>query len=128
MPDSDPPVPSDPPHPAGEARNLPVVIPRPSEVARGGGDGWFARALRAIFGWKAGSIRSDLKDVLDAGAGETGFSPKESVMLKNILSLRERKVGDVMGPRADIVACQQAIGLGSCSNCSRAPAIRGSSS
>jgi CBS domain containing-hemolysin-like protein len=112
MPDSDPPVPSDPPHPASEARNLPVVIPRPSEVARAGGDGWLARALRAMFGWKSGSIRSDLKDVLDAGAGETGFSPKESAMLKNILSLRERKVVDVMVPRADIVAVQQDIVLG----------------
>jgi CBS domain containing-hemolysin-like protein len=112
MPDSDPPVPSDPPHPTGETRNLPVVIPRPSEVARAGGDGWFARALRAMFGWKTGSIRSDLKDVLDAGAGETGFSPKESAMLKNILSLRERKVVDVMVPRADIVAVQQDIVLG----------------
>src|SRR6266850_5591015 len=112
MPDSDPPVPSDPPQPAGEARNLPVVIPRPSEVARAGGDGWFARALRAMFGWKSGSIRSDLKDVLDAGAGETGFSPKESAMLKNILALRERKVVDVMVPRADIVAVQQDIVLG----------------
>jgi CBS domain containing-hemolysin-like protein len=112
MPDSDPPVPSDPPQPAGEPRNLPVVIPRPSEVARAGGDGWFARALRAMFGWNTGSIRSDLKDVLDAGAGETGFSPKESAMLKNILSLRERKVVDVMVPRADIVAVQQDIVLG----------------
>ena len=112
MPDSNPPVPSDPPHPASESRNLPVVIPRPSAVARGSGDGWFARALRAIFGWKSGSIRSDLKDVLDAGAGETGFSPKESAMLKNILSLRERKVVDVMVPRADIVAVRQDIVLG----------------
>jgi CBS domain containing-hemolysin-like protein len=112
MPDSTPTNPSDPPHPTSESRNLPVVIPRPSEVARGGGDGWFARALRAMFGWKTGSIRSDLKDVLDAGAGETGFSPKESAMLKNILSLRERKVVDVMVPRADIVAVQQDIVLG----------------
>jgi len=112
MPDADPPVPSDPPPPAGEARNLPVVIPRPSEVARGSGEGWFARALRAVFGWKSGSIRSDLKDVLDAGAGETGFSPKESAMLSNILALRERKVVDVMVPRADIVAVQQEIALG----------------
>jgi CBS domain containing-hemolysin-like protein len=111
MPDSTPRS-SDPPHPTSESRNLPVVIPRPSEVARGGGDGWFARALRAMFGWKTGSIRSDLKDVLDAGAGETGFSPKESAMLKNILSLRERKVVDVMVPRDDIVAVQQDIVLG----------------
>src|SRR5256885_702675 len=103
---------SDPAPASGEIRNLPVVVPRPSEVAREGGEGWLARALRAIFGWKSGTIRSDLKDVLDAGARETGFSPKESAMLKNILGLRERRVDDVMVPRADIVAVQQDILLG----------------
>ena len=44
--------------------------------------------------------------------GESGFSPEESRMLKNILGLRERRVGDVMIPRADIVAVQQDIKLG----------------
>src|SRR5437870_1743000 len=77
-----------------------------------GSESWFARALRAIFGWRASSIRSDLKDVLDAGTGGTGFSPKESAMLSNILSLRERRVEDVMVPRADIIAVQQDIALG----------------
>ena len=33
-------------------------------------------------------------------------------MIKNILGLRERRVGDVMVPRADIVAVQQDIPLG----------------
>ena len=33
-------------------------------------------------------------------------------MLKNILGLRERRVGDVMVPRADIIAVQQDIKLG----------------
>jgi CBS domain containing-hemolysin-like protein len=108
----DPTPPSEPSPPSGETRNLPVVVPRPSTVAREGGEGWLARALRAIFGWKSGSIRSDLKDVLDADAGGTGFSPKESAMLKNILGLRECRVEDVMVPRADIVAVQQDIVLG----------------
>ena len=70
------------------------------------------RALRAVFGWKPGSIRADLKDVLDADTGETGFSPEESTMLKNILGLRERRVEDVMLPRADIFAVQHDIVLG----------------
>src|SRR6476646_12001780 len=104
MPDSDPTNSS-----AGgapfEPRNLPVPVPPP----RDGSDNWLARALRTLFGWKPGSIRADLKDVLDAGAGETGFSPKESAMLRNILSLRERRVADVMVPRADIVAVQPSI-------------------
>src|SRR3954470_3215965 len=112
MPDSDPTGPSDPARPMSETRNLPVPMPRPSEVAREGGESWVARALRAIFGWKAGSIRADLKDVLDADTGETGFSPEESAMLKNILDLRERRVEDVMLPRADIFAVQHDIVLG----------------
>jgi CBS domain containing-hemolysin-like protein len=112
MPDSDPTSPSDPAGTQGEKRNLPVPVPRPSVIARDGGDTWFGRALRAIFGWKPGSIRADLKDVLDADTGETGFSPKESAMLKNILGLRERRVEDVMLPRADIFAVQHDISLG----------------
>ena len=89
-----------------------MPVPRPSEVARDNGDSWFARALRAVFGWKAGSIRADLKDVLEDGAGETGFSPTERTMLKNILGLRERRIVDVMVPRADIIAVQREIALG----------------
>src|SRR5438132_6499207 len=112
MPESDPTSPSDPAGSAGGTRNLPVPVPRPSPVAREGGEGWLARTLRAIFGWKSSSIRADLKDVLEGDAGDSGFSPKESAMLKNILGLRERRVADVMVPRADIVAVQQEIALG----------------
>jgi len=105
MPDSDPPSSAAP----YEPRHLPVPMPQRRE----NGEGWLARMLRALFGWKAGSIRADLKDVLDAMTpGESGFSPEESRMLKNILGLRERRVGDVMIPRADIIAVQQDIKLG----------------
>jgi CBS domain containing-hemolysin-like protein len=95
-----------------ERYQLPVPVPRVQEAAREG-VGWFLRMLRALFGWKPGSIRADLEVVLEAGAaGETGFSPEERAMLKNILGLRERRVEDVMVPRADIVAVQQDILLG----------------
>jgi len=67
--------------------------------------------MRVVFGWRPTSIRSDLKVLLD-GAAETGFSPDESRMLKNILSLHERRLDDLMVPRADIVAVQQDIPLG----------------
>ena len=92
-----------------EPRNLPVPV-RPAQE---GAENWFVRALRTLFGWKSGSARADLKDILDVmSPGESGFSPEESRMLKNILGLRERRVGDVMVPRADIVAVQQDIKLG----------------
>ena len=108
MPDPDPPSPSNTGAPY-EPRNLPVVV---TERPANGGN-WFVRAARRLFGWRPETIRADLKDVLDAMTpGESGFSPEESRMLKNILSLRERRVGDVMVPRADIIAVQQEITLG----------------
>jgi CBS domain containing-hemolysin-like protein len=76
------------------------------------GENWLGRTLRALFGPKAGSIRADLRTALEKGAGEGGFSPKESAMLSNILSLRERRVEDVMVPRADIIAVQKSIAVG----------------
>ncbi|HET9175730.1 MAG TPA: CBS domain-containing protein, partial [Pseudolabrys sp.] len=95
--------------PSYEPRNLPVPVPQ----TRNGGENWFIRALRALFGWKPNIARADLQDVLEAvGPGESGFTPEESRMLRNILGLHERRVGDVMVPRADIIAVQQDIKLG----------------
>src|SRR5437588_10413801 len=112
MPDSDAPRRTEPAAPAVERTTLPVPILRPSDMARDAG-GWIGRMLRTILGFKTGFIRADLQVVLDAGtAGESGFSPEERAMLKNILGLRERRLDDVMVPRADIVAVQQDIGLG----------------
>jgi CBS domain containing-hemolysin-like protein len=108
MPDSDAPSPSEP----TATRNLPVPVSPAARSVRESGENWFSRAFRALFGWKPSSIRADLKDVLEDGAGETGFSPTERVMLRNILALRERRVADVMVPRADIIAVQRDIVLG----------------
>jgi len=95
-----------------ETRNLPVPVP-PQPPVPAGGDGWVQRALRILFRWKASTVRADLKSLLERGPpGEMGFSPKEGAMLKNILALRERRIEDVMLPRADIIAVQQEISLG----------------
>ncbi len=112
MAESDSSKPSEPSDTAADVRNLPVPVPAGGEP-RDAGERWFTRMLRAVFGWKTGSIRSDLEVVLKAGApGDTGFSPEESTMLKNILSLSERRIADVMVPRADIVAVQEDIAFG----------------
>jgi CBS domain containing-hemolysin-like protein len=97
-----------------EISNLPVpVTPQPQTDSAVGTDGWMQRALRILFRWKANTIRADLKSLLERGPpGEMGFSPEESVMLKNILALRERRIEDVMVPRTDIIAVQQDIALG----------------
>jgi CBS domain containing-hemolysin-like protein len=112
MPDSDASSRNEPAA-AVERTNLPVPVPRPSEIVREGGMAWVARLLRTFLGWKSNSIRADLEVVLETGAAaESGFSPEERAMLKNILGLRERGVEDVMVPRADIVAVQKDILLG----------------
>src|SRR6185312_12589385 len=99
--------------PAGnpsEPRNLPVPVTRTNEAES---DGFFARIARALFGWKNGPTRADIEVVLEAaGPGETGVSPEERTMIKNILALRGRRIEDVMVPRGDIVSVQQDISLG----------------
>src|SRR3984885_9416138 len=91
------------------------ALPSPRRTANGARENpesWSNRLLRAVFGWSPTSIRSDLQVLLEGEGAETGFSPEESRMLKNILSLRERRVDDVMVPRTDIVAVQQDVALG----------------
>src|SRR6516165_8620391 len=96
----------------GHDRAPPLPPPTPGAAAGESRESWFYRTLRGMFGWSPASIRSDLKVLLDGAAVETGFSPEESRMLRNILSLRERRLDDLMVPRADIVAVQQDIPLG----------------
>jgi len=91
-----------------EPRHLPVVV-APAEGG-GTGGGWLRRVLRTLFRRKPGATRAGLKDVLETDA--SGFSPLERTMVANILALRERRIGDVRVPRADIVAVQQDISLG----------------
>src|SRR6478736_7091252 len=107
MPDSDPT--HDNPR---NSRNLPAVV-QDGEVLRPAADNWLTRAIRALFGWKPGSVRDDLQVVLDASTpDEVGFSAIERTMLRNILNLHERRIADVMVHRADIVAVKRDIPLG----------------
>jgi CBS domain containing-hemolysin-like protein len=107
MPDSDP-IHDNPRH----TRNLPAVVPS-AEVPRSAADHWLLRAIRTLFGWKAGSVRDDLQVVLDASTpDDVGFSAVERTMLRNILGLHERRLADVMVHRADIVAVKRDITLG----------------
>jgi CBS domain containing-hemolysin-like protein len=93
-------------------RNLPAVVP-PNEVGRPASENWLVRAIRTLFGWKAGSVRDDLQVVLDASApDDVGFTAVERTMLRNILSLHERRIADVMIHRADIIAVKRDIQLG----------------
>jgi CBS domain containing-hemolysin-like protein len=111
MPDSD--LRSRSAEPAGalnEQRNLPVPV---AHSVAGESEGFFARLARAVFGWRNGPTRADIEVVLEAtGPGEAGVSPEERTMIRNILSLRGRRIEDVMVPRGDIIAVHQDITLG----------------
>ncbi len=92
--------------------NLPALVQQ-GEVLRPAAESWLLRAIRTLFGWKSGSVRDDLKVVLDATTPEdVGFSVIERTMLRNILSLHEQRIADVMVHRADIVAVKRDIPLG----------------
>ena len=92
--------------------NLPAVVQQ-GEVLRPAAESWLLRAIRTLFGWKPGSVRDDLQVVLDASQpDEVGFSAIERTMLRNILSLHEQRIADVMVHRADIVAVKRDIPLG----------------
>jgi CBS domain containing-hemolysin-like protein len=86
-----------------------MVVPQPDELA----DGWLTRVMRILFGWKAAATRADFEQVLTAAEeAQSGFSPEEAAMLKNILGLREMRIESVMVPRTDIIAVQQDIAIG----------------
>jgi CBS domain containing-hemolysin-like protein len=92
-----------------EQSALPAIAAEHGEALE---EGWLTRVARILFGWKAASTRADLSEVLESGGVESGFSPQERAMLKNILGLRDQRVEPVMVPRVDIVAVQQDISLG----------------
>src|SRR6201991_3738014 len=93
-------------------RNLPALVAQ-GEAGRSNSEGWLVRAIRTLFGWKAGSVRDDLQVVLDASLpDESGFTAVERTMLRNILGLHERRIADVMVHRADMIAVKRDISLG----------------
>jgi CBS domain containing-hemolysin-like protein len=80
--------------------------PAASEAGKPSGagkPGLFDR-LRALFGLGGMSTRTDIEVALADTSSEDDMSPHERALLKNVLALHEVHVGDVMVPRADIVA------------------------
>jgi CBS domain containing-hemolysin-like protein len=66
-------------------------------------DNLFER-LRSLLGLGGGSVRDDIEEALEEADGHADFSPKERAILKNVLSLHDVRVDDVMAPRADVLA------------------------
>lgn len=77
----------------------------------------FIDRLRSLLGTfrPHASLRTDLVEVLEAAAEQaeeaSEFSPSERKMLRNILHLKEVGIGDIMVPRAEIVAVHKDVAL-----------------
>ncbi|MEO6014176.1 MAG: hemolysin family protein [Devosia sp.] len=79
--------------------------PSPPAPATARGQSLITR-LKAMFAFRTVSLRDDLEVALESEAsGETAdFSESERTILQNVLQLGEKRVEDVMVPRADIEA------------------------
>jgi CBS domain containing-hemolysin-like protein len=84
--------------------------PSPQRSAAGSGN--VLERLRNLMRIGRFAARNDLGEALAEAADPTeGLSPLERIMLRNVLTLRQVKVGDVMIPRADIVAVEAGVTL-----------------
>ena len=72
--------------------------------------GWLRSLTR--FGGRAGTLRESVEELVEEGADEAGaIDEQERIMLRNLLHFGERRVEDVMVPRADIVAVPASASL-----------------
>ncbi len=87
--------------------------PSPTASAATRGQTLLAR-LKGLFALRTMSLRDDIEVALESEqSGETtDFSPAERTILQNVLRLGDKRVGDVMVPRADIVALDAECSLG----------------
>lgn len=91
--------------------------PRPEahEISRENGreEGWLERLIGRFSGRHRDSTRDDLEEVLAEATEQGDLSPRERLMLKNVLGFHRVRISDVMVPRADIVAVSADMTLGS---------------
>ena len=74
--------------------------------------GLITRLLGALKLKGGPSLRDEIEDALAQNGRDTEMSPQERAMLSNVLSLRTKRIADVLIPRADIVAAPAEITLG----------------
>ena len=84
----------------------------PASAAPRGPTLW--QRLKSLLALRTVSLRDDLEVALESeGSGEVGdFTPSERIILRNVLELGEKRVDDVMVPRADIEAIDADESLG----------------
>ncbi|MCB4801060.1 CBS domain containing-hemolysin-like protein [Methylobacterium brachiatum] len=95
------------------SRGAALAAPSSTEGESQTRDPWYDRLLQALHLKPRDSLREGLEEALaEPDAGESGLTPLERVMLKNVLGLHKVRVDDVMVPRADIVAVSNDTNLG----------------
>lgn len=95
------------------SRGAALAAPSSTEGESQNREPWYDRLLQALHLKPRDSLREGLEEALaEPDAGESGLSPLERVMLKNVLGLHKVRVDDVMIPRADIVAVSNETSLG----------------
>ncbi|MEQ1771713.1 MAG: hemolysin family protein [Devosia sp.] len=97
--------------PAAEPDSEPPSLTAPATSPRGQS---LITRLKALFAFRSVSLRDDLEVALESEAsGETAdFTASERTILQNVLQLGEKRVEDVMVPRADIEAIDAEETLG----------------
>lgn len=95
------------------SRGAALAAPNPSEADAPQREPWYDRLLQALHLKPRETLREGLEEALsEPDESETGLSPLERAMLKNVLGLHKVRVDDVMIPRADIVAVSNETNLG----------------
>ena len=95
-----------------EPKPSPEPGPSPASAQPRGPSLW--SRLKAMLALRTVSLRDDLEEALESESnGETAdFTQSERTILKNVLELGEKRVDDVMVPRADIEAIDAEESLG----------------
>ena len=110
MNDSD--SPSAPPRKPAQAKSNNEPPSSPAPTATWGQKLW--NRLRGLIAMRTVSLRDDLEVALESenNGGTADFTQSERTILKNVLDLAEKRVEDVMIPRADIEAIDTSETLG----------------
>ncbi len=95
------------------SRGAAQAAPNATEADAHPREPWYDRLLQALHLKPRETLREGLEEALsEPDESETGLSPLERAMLKNVLGLHKVRVDDVMIPRADIVAVSNETSLG----------------
>jgi len=95
------------------SRGAALAAPNAPEADAPQREPWYDRLLQALHLKPRETLREGLEEALsESDQSETGLSPLERAMLKNVLGLHKVRVDDVMIPRADIVAVSNETNLG----------------